>query len=364
MRIVFIIQGEGRGHLTQALSLFQQLQGSKHQVVACLVGMIEKDAFTTVLEKEIITKVHYFNSPNLIYNQENKGFSVKKTLVHNLKRLPQHRQSLMQMKRWIDIYKPDLVINFYDFLAGVYQLRHPFSAPPMVCIGHQYLLLHQQFIFPEKKLLDRILVNLNSRFTAIRAKKLLALSFSPLESQKRIVSVPPLLRQSVLEEPSGNYTYFVAYLTNSNLLEKLSQWHKKNTHLEIHCFTKNSNENEVTQIHKNLFIHKLDTKKFLHLMANAKGLITTAGFESVCEAIFFGKPVMMVPVPNHFEQACNALDAERFGAGIAQETFNMDKFVSYSNEFKSQSDRFNSWLAEGRNRILYELDALDPKPLS
>ena len=38
MKILFIIQGEGRGHLTQALSLRQKLTDEGHQVVGVLVG--------------------------------------------------------------------------------------------------------------------------------------------------------------------------------------------------------------------------------------------------------------------------------------------------------------------------------------
>ncbi|MFT4733427.1 MAG: hypothetical protein ACI9DJ_001446 [Algoriphagus sp.] len=359
MKIVFIVQGEGRGHLTQAVSLFQQLEGSSHHVVACFIGRIEKDAFTSEVEKGILTPIHYFNSPNLIYNQKSQGLSLRSTLIHNIKHLPKHAKSLCDLKKSMDFYRPDLIINFYDFLAGIYQLRFPFSAPPMVCIGHQYLLLHPQFEFPKKKYIDRLLVNLNSKVTAIRAKKLWALSFSQFQVTKRMICLPPLIRKTALEEPKGLQPYFVAYLTNSNLLEQLANWHIKNMDIELHCFTKNSQGQEVTQLHKNLFIHKLDNKKFLKLMANAKGLVTTAGFESVCEAIYFGKPVMMVPVKNHFEQACNALDAERYGAGIAQESFDLDMFMSYVKSFQSKSQKFTKWLAEGKSLMLHELDGLE-----
>lgn len=359
MKIVFIVQGEGRGHLTQAISLFQQLQDSNHEVVACLVGMIKQDAFSSIIEQEINTKIHYFSSPNLIYNQAGKGLSLKKTIVQNLKKLPEHNRSLNQMKSWMGKYQPDLIINFYDFLAGIYQLRFPQTSPPMICIGHQYLLLHEQFVFPKKKLIDRLLVNLNSRVTALRAKKMLALSFSPYKNHKKIVSIPPLIRQSVLSEPTSEYPYYVAYMTNPGLLEQLENWHKEHTDIEVHCFIKSEQEQEVTQQQKNLFIHKLDAKKFLRLMANAKGLITTAGFESVCEAIYYGKPVMMVPVPNHFEQACNALDASRFGAGISQESFNLDNFLTYTSTFESQMIPFKNWLTEGKSKLLAELDSFE-----
>jgi UDP:flavonoid glycosyltransferase YjiC (YdhE family) len=38
MKVLFVIQGEGRGHLTQALSLKQMLHNEGHEVVGVLVG--------------------------------------------------------------------------------------------------------------------------------------------------------------------------------------------------------------------------------------------------------------------------------------------------------------------------------------
>ena len=37
MKVLFVIQGEGRGHLTQALSLKQMLHNEGHEVVGVLV---------------------------------------------------------------------------------------------------------------------------------------------------------------------------------------------------------------------------------------------------------------------------------------------------------------------------------------
>ena len=38
MKYLFIVQGEGRGHLTQAISLSQMLRRHGHEVVEVLVG--------------------------------------------------------------------------------------------------------------------------------------------------------------------------------------------------------------------------------------------------------------------------------------------------------------------------------------
>jgi len=41
MKVVFIVQGEGRGHLTQAISPGQILRNARHCVAAVLVGKAE-----------------------------------------------------------------------------------------------------------------------------------------------------------------------------------------------------------------------------------------------------------------------------------------------------------------------------------
>jgi uncharacterized protein (TIGR00661 family) len=359
MRIVFIVQGEGRGHITQAISLFQQLQHSRHEVVACLVGTKNNHGFTSIIETEITVPVHYFSSPNLIYNKAGKGLSLRNTAKENFLKIPEFLRNLKKIKNWMNEYKPDLIINFYDLLSGFYQIGYPFSAPPQICIGHQYLLLHNDFVFPENNRVDRFLVNANSRFTAMKAKKMLALSFNSYKNHNKIVSIPPLIRKAVLEEQIGESSFYLAYLTNENLLSELTDWHVKNSQIEVHCFIKTSQSSVVKKLHENFYIHQLDAEKFLKFMASSKGLITTAGFESVCEALYFGKPVMMVPVPNHYEQTCNALDASRYGAGIAQNNFNLDQFITYTSGFKSPMIQFRDWLNEGKSKLIDELDVFE-----
>ena len=72
-----------------------------------------------------------------------------------------------------------------------------------------------------------------------------------------------------------------------------------------------------------LSFHQLDDVKFLRYMAGCKAYATTAGFESVCEAMYLGKPLLMVPA--HIEQECNAYDAMCAGAGIISTSFSLDR---------------------------------------
>lgn len=43
MRVLFIVQGEGRGHLTQAISMEKLLRSNGHEVVEVLVGKVNPE---------------------------------------------------------------------------------------------------------------------------------------------------------------------------------------------------------------------------------------------------------------------------------------------------------------------------------
>ena len=82
-----------------------------------------------------------------------------------------------------------------------------------------------------------------------------------------------------------------------------------------------------------LSFHQLDDVKFLRYMAGCKAYATTAGFESVCEAMYLGKPLLMVPA--HIEQDCNAYDAFRSGAGVISEEFDLERLLDFSASSRS-----------------------------
>lgn len=71
-------------------------------------------------------------------------------------------------------------------------------------------------------------------------------------------------------------------------------------------------------------------------MAGCKAYASTAGFESVCEAMYLGKPILMVPA--HIEQDCNAYDAEKSGAGIISSDFNLQQLLEFAKDYHPNRD--------------------------
>lgn len=362
-KYLFIVQGEGRGHLTQAISLYQMLREAGHEVVSVLLGSSEEKPVPVFFREIVAADIQTFASPTLVYNHKTKGLDIWKTITTHLPKTLQYLRSTKTIKNAVQQHRPHVIVNFYEVVGGLYHWLHQPNIP-MVCIGHQYLFLHPEFVFPKGHLLDRWLVNLNTRLTALGADQLLALSFKrmPNEHKQRIAVVPPLLRQAIKALKPSKHLYLLAYITQYCLAEELIAWHAQHPHLKIHCFWDNPEaQGEWHYHHSQLVFHPIDTQKFMKMMENCAGLVTTAGFEAVSEAMYLGKPVLMIPVPEHFEQACNALDAARAGAGMRGTSFqDLNEFINYLPFHESVQADFQYWQNQASTLFVNYLENLNP----
>lgn len=357
MKYAFIIQGEGRGHLTQAIALNEILTDAGHEVGLILIGTSKGEETPTFFKEKIESNIASFQSPCLVYCKNTKALSIHKTLINSTLGVNKFIGSINKIKKEVSHYQPDVIVNFYDVLGGFYNLIFNQGRVPFICTAHQYLLLHPAFEHPKNSWIDKFLVNLNTRITSLCATKKLALSFTPFadDSRQNIVAVPPLLRSDLSRLNPKNEGFILAYMTQSSLVEGLIKWHEANPEVRIHCFTDRKQDQAAVDYSENLTFHQINGPKFLDFMQNCRALVTTAGFESVCEAMFLGKPVMMMPVPKHYEQTCNGLDAQRAGAGVVANTFDLDILLNYLPKHQDISADFRRWQSESARIFLREI---------
>lgn len=352
MRILFVIQGEGRGHLTQALSLRQKLVGEGHEVVGVLVGKSPARRLPAFFLDKIGVPVYPFESPNFLPTAKNKQVNLAASIVYNLVRLPKYLLSVRFINRMIRETEADVVVNFYELLTGfTYFLFRPKAL--MICIAHQYLFLHPDFKFPDENRLELAMLRFFTRLTAIGAAKKLALSFRKMREYgpEGLIVVPPLLRHEVLDIKSKLGEYLFGYLLNSGFSEEIIDWHRAHPEQELHFFWDRKTETAEFKVDERLSFHQLDDLLFLYYMSGAKAYATTAGFESVCEAMYLGKPILMVPT--HIEQACNAYDAALSGAGIVADCFDLDRLSELSKNHSGNMS-FRHWVKQADWLILRE----------
>lgn len=352
MRFLFIIQGEGRGHLTQSIALRQMLMDAGHEVVGVMVGKSPAHQLPDFFLRQMKLPIYPFESPNFLPTAKNKQVCLPRSLVYNILRMPKYLRSMHYIQQVIRESDVDVVVNFYELLTGLTYLVYRPSAV-LVCVAHQYLFLHPDFEFPRANRLSLFSLRLFTRLTAIGATKRLALSFRKMREvpQRGIVVVPPLLRRALFDLLPSKGDYLHGYLLNSGFSEEIRDWHSRHPAVAMRFFWDKKDAQEVTKIDDRLSFHRLDDQLFLHYMAGAKAYATTAGFESVCEAMYLGKPILMVPT--HIEQICNAFDAQRTGCCAVADQFDLDALLAIS-EQPIDPSVFRHWVQQANWLILSE----------
>jgi uncharacterized protein (TIGR00661 family) len=351
MKYMFIIQGEGRGHLTQAISMYQMLTHNGDQVTEVLVGMNRRASLPDFFRMKISCPVFVFNSAFFLFSTKNKKSLLLKSILFNLWNLPDYVSSIRFIKRRINANNPDKVLNFYEILTG---LTYAFTPPktPCVCIGHQYLFFHPDFVFPKKNKLQLAGLLLFTRMTCFRATGLLALSFRQMRNVGKIRVVPPLMRTDVLRQTPVQGNYILGYMVNDGFSAQAIHWHRQNKEICLHFFWNKKGFLEDWQVDQTLTFHPLNDLAFLAYMAECKAYATTGGFESICEALYLQKPVMMIPA--HIEQKCNVVDAVSAGAGISSDEFNISELLEFLPSYQPNTD-FSVWVNKGSYMFIDQL---------
>lgn len=332
--------------MTQALALEHVLNTAGHHVSDVIVGTCNHREIPFFFRDKSKAQLHTIESPNFYFDKKNKSIHVFKTLYHNLIKTPRFIRQLFKIH---SIYRPaqhDMIINFYDMLGGIYFATFRPQAQT-VAIAHQYMALLKNFPFADGYFWQKKAFQWTNTISSANTQKILALSFQPLPSEQDKVHVmPPLLRPEVKQLQPTDQGFILAYVVNKGYGEDIMAWQKQHSNIIIHCFWDNSKEPDGWSPQPNIYFHHINDSHFLEKMAACSGYISTAGFESICEAAFLNKPIMMVPVAGQYEQACNAKDALRAKIGITASGFEVDQLLQHMSSFVT-SHSIKQWVLRG-----------------
>ena len=306
--------------MTQAISLAQVLEDKGHTVSSVFLGKSPQRKIPGFVKDFFGDRLRYFNSPNFIRTSDRKGIQISLSFAYNLLRSPLYIYEILRLSNIIRNSECDAVVNFYDMIGGLAYF-FSFSRKPFFVISHHYFLRHPDFVFPSRVNMQKLLLHIYSAICALGTRRKIALSFSEAEHlpKKKLFVVPPLLRKEIYQLRPDNEDYILVYLLNPGFLEEIRTWCVSNTDRKVIAFTDGDNDPET--LPENLRIEKFGGNTFLNALAGCGILVCTAGFETVAEAAYLGKKIVVIPSKNHFEQECNAADAERAGIAVKAENF-------------------------------------------
>lgn len=338
MKILFGVQTEGNGHITQAIAVKQYLQSQGLRVTSAFAAKKKKGLASYFKDEFNVIEYEGFD---FVFGK-NGSVVIWKTILKGLIELPRLILSFIKICKVIKKEKPDAIFNFYEPLVGLTAIFFPNIK--YISFGHQYAM--ESVVYPNINgyFIQKIFLGIINGITSIGAK-IVALSYYEFKDDTMLVS-PPILRQESYTTSEKQEDFVLVYLMNEDMLPQLISEANKHLDLQIHCFTKLTKEHNVPS---NIKLFNLDGKLFQEKMKVCKSVVCSGGFETSAEAIYHKKPLLMIPMPNHYEQHANCNDAYLSSFAITSEKIDLGKIPKYQLGNKEWFDSYQYTL----ERVLY-----------
>src|ERR1017187_4512912 len=100
-RVLFTVQGEGRGHLTQAITVQNLLSEAGYEICAVLVGTSSARKIPDFFYEQIKAPVTRFASPNFTTDATHKYIRVWPSILKTMYQLPLYFKNMRMVDRQI-----------------------------------------------------------------------------------------------------------------------------------------------------------------------------------------------------------------------------------------------------------------------
>ncbi|MFO1476000.1 MAG: glycosyltransferase family protein [Verrucomicrobiota bacterium] len=339
--------------MTQSLAVKEMAESAGHQVVSVVLGMGPRRTVPPFFASGM--KMPVCRIPTLEFrSRHNRQIHLPSTIAGAARQFPAYARALRTLHQQVRESRPDVIVNFFEPLTALFAATCR-RRPPVVAVGHQFLCNHPDFVRSTEMRGQQRFLRRYVQFMGTASHKL-ALSFYPAADRPRnkLTVCPPLLRGRVFDLPSTEGDYVLVYLVHHGYAEQILSWHERNPAVKLHCFYDKPDAPPEFKHDETLTFHRLDGEKFLTLMAGCRAVACTAGFETLCEAAWLGRPLFLVPVENHVEQHLNALDAVRAGLGVHDTRFNLDRLAELPPRLDNQKIR--DWFSQTKSIVLHKLE--------
>jgi uncharacterized protein (TIGR00661 family) len=340
--------------MTQAIAVKEMIEKAGHQLTCVALGVGTNRAIPAYFSAAMKIPIVPILTLQFTF-KNNRKVDMPGTMAGIIRNIPAYWRGVRALRSLVREHQPDVIVNFFEAVTGIYALTCR-QRPPVVAVAHQFMFGHPDYVRAPGLRLQQLGMRWLVQ-TAGAASTRLALSLYEASDlpEKKLTVCPPILRRQLFAlRPNPNGNFVLVYLLNHGYADQILQWHQKHPATVLHCFYDKPDAPPEFRHDDTLTFHRLDGEKFLRMMAECKFVACTAGFESLAEAAYLGKPLFLVPVENHVEQQINALDAVNIGLGVADKGFNLDRLAELPDRL--ETEKFHAWLNRAETIFLETLE--------
>ena len=307
VKILYGVCSEGMGHATRSSVDIEYLIEKGHEVHIMTSGR----AYDFL--KKRFPHVHEIQGYGLKYEDDkllNFG-----SMIEVIKQTP--KKFVPSVKRIVEEIKhinPEIVVTDHEFFTALVGnvLRIPVIGTSNISVV-------------DKTEIDKRGIALwFSKFFTVTSERLSNLSadhyviptfFYPPVKKKTVHLVAPVVRKEVTNLKVKKRKHILVYHTTKTNKTLLRALEKVDEQFVVYGFGKRKKKG-------NLTFHDFGDHTFLQHLASCKAVITGGGFSLMSEALYLKKPILSVPLRQHFEQLTNAyyLRKKKYGDYVISPT--------------------------------------------
>ncbi len=328
MRIAYGVMGYGRGHAMRSLSVLPALM-QHHEVTV----FTSNDAYEVLAPKFPTVRI-----PMIGYRYNSKGsHSTFKTMKENLSPMADlllRGHGMQQVEREFKDRNIQIVIS--DSEAWCHRAAQKLGIP-RISFDHIGILGYCKPHFPADLWLTgmRDAAGYRAAMGAIPQRILISSFYDAEPAYPGVKIVGPMLRDEVLRVKPSRGDYLLAYF-NKGEHQYRPHIDRALRQLDIPVVIYGTPHRGKVE---NLDFRAPSNEWFVHDLARCRAVLSTAGNQTIGEAIHFGKPILAVP-EDAFEQRLNAYLIERMGVGMKASLggltpSDVDRFLANENHYRS-----------------------------
>jgi len=305
-RILYALSGANRGHTSRVLAVTEELRARGHEVAFCGGGRA----------LEILQGLgeRVFPVPAILQVMDGNRVRLWDTVKLNFPHFVGRSSIVARLLPEVEAYGPDLVVSDFEQYA-------PRAADllgiPVLSFNHQQIVTETEYDVPARFRLEQFLTGRTINSIAPRnAAHVLVSSFffPPVKDPTRTTLIEPIIRRAVREARPEKRGHLLVYINQAEGMGDLPQVLRE---ASAECIVYGSPIPADGPRQGNLTFRKPSIEGFLEDLATARAVICTAGYTLMSEALYLGKPLLVLPNKGTFEQTINAMFLEQEGLGEA-----------------------------------------------
>lgn len=303
-RIVYALSGQGRGHASRVIAVSDELRRRGHEILFCCGGTAYD-----ILDRQGEAAVHI---PALRQVMECNEVKHARTIQKNWHTLLRYPRIVDRLTEAFSDFGADLLITDFEAFSPRAARR---LEVPVLSFNHQQVVTETDYKLPPRHWMTAAITRATIRMIAPSDPVHVLLSsffFPTLKHPERTTLVPPIIRPAVQALTPEHGDHVLVYYNQSDGAEYvIDVLRTVDAEFILYNFTPPAS----TRTYANLQFKEPCLDGFLDDLATSRAVICTAGFTLISEALYLGKPLLVVPNRGIFEQTLNALFLEREGLG-------------------------------------------------